>query len=53
MQSRATAALCETTLFFLLPGSRGAVRLAMERIVVPQLDRRTRPCNFAELMPRF
>lgn len=53
IQSRATAALCGRTLFFLLPGSRGAVRLAMERIVMPQLDRRTRPCNFAELMPRF
>jgi molybdopterin adenylyltransferase len=53
IQSRAVAALCSKTLFFLLPGSRGAVRLAMERIVVPQLDRRTRPCNFAELMPRF
>lgn len=53
IQSRATAALCGKTLFFLLPGSRGAVRLAMERILLPQLDRRTRPCNFAELMPRF
>jgi molybdopterin adenylyltransferase len=53
IQSRATAALCEKTLFFVLPGSRGAVRLAMESIVVPQLDSRTRPCNFAELMPRF
>lgn len=53
IQSRATAALCERTLFFVLPGSRGAVRLAMERIILPQLDRRTRPCNFAELMPRF
>jgi molybdenum cofactor biosynthesis protein B len=53
IQSRATAALCQTTLFFVLPGSRGAVRLAMERIILPQLDRRTRPCNFAELMPRF
>lgn len=53
IQSRATAALCHTTLFFVLPGSRGAVRLAMERIVLPQLDRRTRPCNFAELMSRF
>jgi len=53
MQSRAAAALCQKTLFFLLPGSRGAVRLAMEQIVLPQLDRRTRPCNFAELMPRF
>lgn len=53
IQSRATAALCRKTLVFVLPGSRGAVRLAMERIILPQLDRRTRPCNFAELMPRF
>lgn len=53
IQSRATAALCHKTLVFVLPGSRGAVRLAMERIILPQLDRRTRPCNFAELMPRF
>jgi molybdenum cofactor biosynthesis protein B len=53
IQSRASAALCEKTLVFALPGSRGAVRLALERIVLPQLDRRTRPCNFAELMPRF
>ncbi len=53
IQSRATAALCGQTLFFVLPGSRGAVRLAMEKIVLSQLDRRTRPCNFAELMPRF
>jgi molybdenum cofactor biosynthesis protein B len=53
IQSRASAALCGKTLFFLLPGSRGAVRLAMQQILLPQLDRRTRPCNFAELMPRF
>jgi molybdopterin adenylyltransferase len=53
MQSRATAALCDQTLFFVLPGSRGAVRLALEQIILPQLDRRTKPCNFAELMPRF
>jgi molybdopterin adenylyltransferase len=53
IQSRASAGLCDKTLVFALPGSKGAVRLAMERIVLPQLDRRTRPCNFAELMPRF
>ena len=53
IQSRATAAVCDRTLVFALPGSRGAVQLAMERIVLPQLDRRTRPCNFAELLPRF
>jgi molybdenum cofactor biosynthesis protein B len=53
IQSRATAALCDQTLFFVLPGSRGAVRLALEQIILPQLDRRTKPCNFAELLPRF
>lgn len=53
IQSRASAALCDKTLVFALPGSRGAVRLALESIVLPQLDGRTRPCNFAELMPRF
>jgi molybdenum cofactor biosynthesis protein B len=53
IQSRATAALCEKTLFFVLPGSRNAVRLALEKIILPQLDRRTKPCNFAELLPRF
>ncbi len=52
IQSRAEAALCETTLVFLLPGSTGAVRLALERILLPQLDSRTRPCNFVELLPR-
>ena len=53
IQSRAIAALCQKTLFFLLPGSRNAVRLALVKIILPQLDRRTRPCNFAELLPRF
>src|SRR6187431_1070944 len=52
IQSRADAALCGTTLVFLLPGSTGAVRLALEKIIVPQLDARTRPCNFVELLPR-
>ncbi len=52
VQSRAEAALCSGTLVFVLPGSTGAVRLAMEKIIVPQLDSRTRPCNFAELLPR-
>jgi molybdenum cofactor biosynthesis protein B len=52
IQSRAEAALCGGTLVFLLPGSTGAVRLALEKIVLPQLDSRTKPCNFAELLPR-
>lgn len=52
IQSRAEAALCQTTLVFTLPGSTGACRLALEKILLPQLDSRTRPCNFAELLPR-
>lgn len=52
IQSRAEAALCDGTLVFLLPGSTGAVRLALEKIILPQLDSRTKPCNFAELLPR-
>lgn len=53
IQSRAFAGLIDTTLVFALPGSTGAVRLAVERILGPQLDVRTRPCNFAELLSRL
>jgi len=53
IQSRAEAALCAGTLVFLLPGSPSAVRMALTRIVLPQLDIRQRPCNFAELLPRM
>jgi molybdenum cofactor biosynthesis protein B len=53
IQSCAQAALCRTTLVFLLPGSSGAVRLALDKILLPQLDSRTRPCNFIELLPRI
>lgn len=53
IQSRALAAVCGRTLFFLLPGSTGACRLAMDEIVLPQLDARSAPCNFAELLERL
>lgn len=53
IQSRAQAALTEDTLVFLLPGSTGACRLAMDRIIIQQLDFRHRPCNFVELLPRI
>ncbi len=52
IQSRAEAGLCGTTLVFMLPGSTGAVRLALDKILLPQLDSRTKPCNFVELLPR-
>jgi molybdopterin adenylyltransferase len=53
IQSRAEAAVCSGTLVFVLPGSPSAVRTALTRIVLPQLDLRQRPCNLAELLPRI
>lgn len=53
IQSRAIAGLVNGTLIFCLPGSTGACRLAWEQILEPQLDNRTKPCNFAQLIGRF
>jgi len=53
IQSRAEAALCGSTYVFLLPGSTGGVRTGLEKILIPQLDHRTRPCNFVMLLPRI
>ncbi|MEE9384101.1 MAG: molybdenum cofactor biosynthesis protein B [Nannocystaceae bacterium] len=53
IQSRAEAALCDETFVFLLPGSPGACRTAMRRILLQQLDYRHQPCNFVELLPRI
>jgi molybdenum cofactor biosynthesis protein B len=52
IQSRADAGVCGDTIVFLLPGSTAACRLAMEQIILPQLDLNHRPCNLAELLPR-
>jgi molybdenum cofactor biosynthesis protein B len=38
MLSRATAGVYRGTLIFCLPGSTGAVRLAMEKLIMPELD---------------
>ncbi len=53
IQSRADAGVCGDTIVFLLPGSTGACRLGMEKIILPQLDLNHRPCNLAELLPRI
>ena len=53
IQSRADAALCGSTYVFLLPGSTNGVRTGLEKILIPQLDHRTKPCNFAMLLPRI
>lgn len=53
LQSRAFAGLANGTFVFCLPGSTGACRTAWDGILLPQLDIRTRPCNFAQLIPRL
>lgn len=53
LQSRAEAAIAGDTIVFLLPGSTGACRLGMEKIILPQLDASHAPCNLAELLPRI
>ena len=53
IQSRAVGGLANGTLVFALPGSGNAVRTGWEKIIKNQLDIDNRPCNFAELMPRF
>ncbi|MDA0675046.1 MAG: molybdenum cofactor biosynthesis protein B [Proteobacteria bacterium] len=53
IQSRALAGVAAGTYIFALPGSPGACRDAWDDILVHQLDVRTRPCNFVELMPRL
>jgi len=53
VQSRAVAGIANGTLVFCLPGSTGACRTAWDGILNAQLDSRTRPCNFAQLIARF
>ncbi len=53
IQSRAVGGLANGTLIFCLPGSTGACKTAWEQILEPQLDHRTRPCNFAQMFPRL
>jgi molybdenum cofactor biosynthesis protein B len=53
IQSRAFAGLANGTFIFCLPGSSGACRTAWDKILKAQLDHRTRPCNFVQLIPRL
>lgn len=50
MLSRAQAGLAMRKLLFLLPGSENGCRLALDRLVIPQLDSTTRPCSLAGLL---
>ena len=53
IQSRAIGGLANATLIFCLPGSRNAVQTGWEKILSNQLNVEFKPCNFAELIPRF
>lgn len=49
----AEAAQCKSTFVFLLPSSIGAVRTALDRLIIPQLDYRTKPANLVMRLPRI
>ncbi|MFV3303903.1 molybdenum cofactor biosynthesis protein B [Pseudomonas sp. NY15181] len=53
IQSRAIAGITNGTLICCLPGSTGACLTAWEKILVQQLDSRTRPCNFVPHLKRL
>jgi molybdopterin adenylyltransferase len=52
-QSRCVAGVANATYVFCLPGSSGACATGWDKLIGPQLDYRTRPCNLAELIPRL
>ena len=53
IQSRAMAGVSNGRYVFCLPGSTHACATAWDKLIGPQLDYRTRPCNLVELMPRL
>ncbi len=53
MQSRATGGVARGKYIFCLPGSTGAVKDGWDELLSKQLDYRTRPCNFVEILPRL
>jgi molybdopterin adenylyltransferase len=53
IESRAMAGIAWDTLVFLLPGSTGACKLGMDKIILQQLDASFGPCNLVALLPRI
>ena len=53
IQSRCCAGIANGTLIFSLPGSQNAVETGWNKLLTNQLNINFRPCNFAELIPRF
>nr|VFK03999.1 MAG: molybdenum cofactor biosynthesis protein B [Candidatus Kentron sp. H]VFK04218.1 MAG: molybdenum cofactor biosynthesis protein B [Candidatus Kentron sp. H]VFK07060.1 MAG: molybdenum cofactor biosynthesis protein B [Candidatus Kentron sp. H] len=52
LQSRALAGIANGTYIFCLPGSSGACKTGWN-LIEGQLDYRTQPCNFVELIPQL
>lgn len=50
LQSNAVAGLANHKLLVAMPGSPSACTLAMQALVLPQLDARQGPCNFVPLL---
>ena len=53
IESRALGGVADGTLVFCLPGSTGACRLGMDKIILPQIDSTVKPCNLVALLPRI
>jgi molybdenum cofactor biosynthesis protein B len=47
------AARCGSTFVFALPDSPAALQLALDKLLTPQLDHRTKPSNLAKRLPRI
>lgn len=53
IESRAVGAIASGTIIFCLPGSTGACRLGIDKIILPQIDSTVGPCNLVALLPRI
>ena len=53
IQSRVLGGIANGTFIFAIPGSTNACSVAWDLILNPQLDNRTKPCNFVQLFPRL
>ena len=51
--SRCIGGVANGTFIFCLPGSTGACRTGWDKIIAPQIDSNTTPCNLVTLMPRL
>jgi molybdenum cofactor biosynthesis protein B len=51
--SRCIGGVANGTFIFCLPGSTGACRTGWDKVIGPQLDSTTKPCNLVALMPRL